>query len=114
MRKEIDLSKEEIHKLFSQNRHECKHRILSFLNCGVDVVIDRYSYSGIAYSVASGLDTDWCKSHEKDLPIPDIVFFLDIDPWKASQRFGYGKERFEKLEFQKNVMGYVGCEKRSG
>lgn len=33
----------------------------SKLKAGTTLVIDRYSYSGVAFSVAKGLDLDWCK-----------------------------------------------------
>lgn len=103
LRGEINMEKEEIHKLFSQNRQEFRLTILYLMNLGVNVIVDRYSHSGFAYSIASGLKFDWCKENEKDLPCPDVVFFLDVDPWDATKRFGYGEERYEKLEFQKSV-----------
>lgn len=33
----------------------------SKLREGITLVIDRYSYSGVAFSAAKGLDLDWCK-----------------------------------------------------
>ncbi|CAI7925412.1 unnamed protein product [Closterium sp. NIES-54] len=47
---------------------------------GTTLVVDRYSFSGIAFSAAKGLDVQWCKSTEVGLPAPDIVIYLDIDP----------------------------------
>jgi len=34
---------------------------------------------------------------------PDLVIYLDVQPEKASERGGYGGERYEKVEFQKRV-----------
>jgi dTMP kinase len=31
------------------------------LRAGTTLVVDRYSYSGVAFSAAKGLDLDWCK-----------------------------------------------------
>lgn len=31
------------------------------LRSGTTLVVDRYSYSGVAFSSAKGLDTEWCK-----------------------------------------------------
>ena len=28
---------------------------------GVTLIVDRYSYSGVAFSAAKGLDVEWCK-----------------------------------------------------
>lgn len=33
----------------------------SKLKAGTTLVIDRYSYSGVAFSAAKGLDLSWCK-----------------------------------------------------
>lgn len=63
----------------------------------------RYSYSGIAYSSAKGLDLDWCTTCDKGLPTPDLVFYLDLAPERAATRGDYGAERYEKVEFQQKV-----------
>jgi dTMP kinase len=48
------------------------------LNSGCNLVIDRYAYSGTAYTaVKEGNDFEWCKKCDEGLPKPDIVFFLD-------------------------------------
>ncbi|CAI5507574.1 unnamed protein product, partial [Closterium sp. Naga37s-1] len=70
---------------------------------GTTLVVDRYSFSGIAFSAAKGLDVQWCKSTEVGLPAPDIVIYLHIDPQYAAERGGYGGERYEKVEFQQRV-----------
>lgn len=31
------------------------------LKSGTTLIVDRYSYSGVAFSSAKGLDIDWCK-----------------------------------------------------
>ncbi len=73
------------------------------LNEGVNIVMDRYAYSGVAYSAAKGLDLDWCKAPDHGLPEPDIVLFVDLPPEVAAARAGYGEERYEPLEFQVKV-----------
>ncbi|EKX33981.1 hypothetical protein GUITHDRAFT_43854, partial [Guillardia theta CCMP2712] len=92
-----------VHLLFSANRWEAAAEILRSLREGRHVVVDRYSFSGLAYSIAQGLGRDWCFSWEVGLPAPDVVFLLDIDPSAAAQRPGYGKERYEKVELQQRV-----------
>lgn len=31
------------------------------LRDGITLIVDRYSYSGVAFSAAKGLDIEWCK-----------------------------------------------------
>ena len=31
------------------------------LKSGTSLIVDRYSYSGVAFSAAKGLDIEWCK-----------------------------------------------------
>ncbi|XP_050382597.1 thymidylate kinase isoform X1 [Argentina anserina] len=92
-----------IHLLFSANRWEKRSLMESKLKSGTTLVVDRYSYSGVAFSSAKGLDIEWCKSPEIGLLAPDVVLYLDIPPEKAAERGGYGVERYEQLEFQKKV-----------
>jgi len=65
--------------MFSANRWELRDRILGEINKGVNVILDRYAFSGVAYSAAKGLSLEWCKGSDRGLPKPDIVFFLSID-----------------------------------
>ncbi len=58
LQNEVDYEKELIHLLFSINRWELNKTIRQRLSEGVDVLLDRYAFSGIAYSHAHGLDFD--------------------------------------------------------
>ncbi|KAF5198217.1 Thymidylate kinase [Thalictrum thalictroides] len=92
-----------IHLLFSANRWEKRSLMESKLKSGTTLIVDRYSYSGVAFSSAKGLDIEWCKAPEIGLLAPDLVLYLDIPPEKAAERGGYGGERYEQLEFQQKV-----------
>ncbi|XP_024982269.1 thymidylate kinase isoform X1 [Cynara cardunculus var. scolymus] len=92
-----------IHLLFSANRWEKRSLMEAKLKSGTSLIVDRYSYSGVAFSAAKGLDIEWCKAPEVGLLAPDLVVYLDIPPEKAAERGGYGGERYEQLEFQQNV-----------
>ncbi|KAK4477331.1 hypothetical protein RD792_016548 [Penstemon davidsonii] len=92
-----------IHLLFSANRWEKRSLMESKLRSNTTLIVDRYSFSGVAFSSAKGLDLDWCKAPEAGLLAPDLVVYLDISPEKAAERGGYGGERYEQLEFQKKV-----------
>lgn len=93
-----------MHLLFSANRWEFNTQIRQSLLEGETVVIDRYSYSGIAYSCAKkGLTIDWCCEPEKGLPQPDLVIFLELPKEAQYKRQGFGEERFETEEMQELV-----------
>ncbi|GBP77255.1 Thymidylate kinase [Eumeta japonica] len=98
-----ELTDEVVHLLFSANRWEKEKEIIQTLNLGTTLVIDRYCYSGVAFSAAKGLDMNWCKAPDAGLPLPDKVFFLTMPLESAQHRNGYGEERYEVLDFQKKV-----------
>eukprot|EP00462_Mataza_sp_D1_P001544 CAMPEP_0175095532 /NCGR_PEP_ID=MMETSP0086_2-20121207/4209_1 /TAXON_ID=136419 /ORGANISM="Unknown Unknown, Strain D1" /LENGTH=217 /DNA_ID=CAMNT_0016368793 /DNA_START=141 /DNA_END=794 /DNA_ORIENTATION=- len=92
-----------IHLLFSANRWEAATKIRSLLDAGTTLVVDRYSYSGVAFSVSKGLDRVWCMNPEIGLPKPDVVLYLTLSVEEAEKRGGFGQERYEKAEMQKKV-----------
>jgi len=91
------------HLLFSANRWETSAAIRAHLAKGTHVIVDRYSASGIAYSIANGLDPDWCTHSDRGLPTPDAVLYLDVTAEQAEKRAGFGGERYERREFQERV-----------
>ena len=99
-----ELDDNTIHMLFCTNRWEHKNWILKTLSDGINVIVDRYAFSGVAYSVSKGQNINWCKNGDIGLPQPDIVFFQDIVAEEAAKRGDYGQERYEKLDFQLEVM----------
>ncbi|PXF48901.1 Thymidylate kinase [Gracilariopsis chorda] len=92
-----------LHLLFSANRWEKASQIRQALRRGETVVLDRYAYSGIAYSVAKGLPLTWCKCADEGLPAPDVVVFLHLSPEAAAKRADYGSERYENKHMQTAV-----------
>ncbi|TIC31845.1 putative thymidylate kinase [Wallemia mellicola] len=103
LQSKTELNDKAIHLLFSANRWELSQYIIDTINSGTTIIADRYAYSGVAYSIAKGLDYDYCKSPDKGLPIPDKVFFLDLPPQLAQRREDYGEERYESLDIQTRV-----------
>lgn len=73
--KDLNDSRELIHLLFSANRWALASQIREELKNGTTLVVDRYSYSGITYSLAKGLDPLWTCQPEVGLPRPDLVIF---------------------------------------
>lgn len=103
LRSDEDTRPEVVHLLFSANRWELADEIRGYLSLGVTVVLDRYAYSGAAYSSAKGLDARWCVSPDIGLPRPDVVVYLDIKLTTQAEREGWGEERYERTEFQRKV-----------
>lgn len=104
--KTFELPDQAVHLLFSANRWEMAERIKQLLLRGTHVVLDRYVYSGIAYSAAKHtdkMDRSWCLQPDKGLPRPDLTIFLTSDDAENELRAGFGEERYEKSEFQREV-----------
>jgi len=99
-----ELDDRAIHLLFSANRWETEKQIQRSLAAGTNIIIDRYAYSGVAFSAAKpGLSLNWCKQPDVGLPRPDLVVFMDVTEEVAKQRGGFGEERYEVAEFQRRV-----------
>ena len=95
-----------IHLLFAANRWEKRAAMEAKLAEGVTLVVDRYSYSGVAFTAAKGipgLDLEWCKSPEVGLLRPDAVLYLNMPVEAAAARGGFGEERYETSDLQKAV-----------
>lgn len=71
------------------------------------MVIDRYYFSGVVYSVAKDnptLDFAWARGPDVGLPRPDVCIFLDISEEAAAKRGGgYGEEKYENKRMQSRV-----------
>lgn len=101
--KKSDFSDQGIHLLFTLNRWEARQEMEDKLMDGTTLVVDRYSYSGVAFSAAKGLSLDWCKTPEAGLLRPDLVLYLNLDAEALSKRMGWGDERYDIPEFQRKV-----------
>uniref|UniRef100_A0A182YBY4 Thymidylate kinase n=2 Tax=Anopheles stephensi TaxID=30069 RepID=A0A182YBY4_ANOST len=103
-----DFTDEGIHLLFTLNRWERMKEMEKALKNGVNLIVDRYSYSGVAFSSAKGLDLEWCKAPEAGLLKPDLVILLTLSPEALARRGGFGDERYEVPAFQKKVIEKYG------
>lgn len=103
LRKEIDLCEKALHLAFSANRWEKAEFIQEQIANGIDVICDRYAFSGVAYSIAKGMDVNWVKQADVGLPQPDAVFFFKVSPEVARLRGGFGQERLENESLQQKV-----------
>ena len=99
-----DVPPRAVSMLFAANRHEFAPAIVDMLNRGTHVVLDRSSFSGIAYAMSLGLEKDYCETLEAGLPCPDAVFNLSTPPPSAMEtRHDWGSERYDTTEAQDRV-----------
>ncbi|XP_031174057.1 thymidylate kinase [Sander lucioperca] len=104
LEKKSDLEDHTVHLLFSANRWELVPLIKKKLEQGTTLVIDRYAFSGVAFTSAKpGFCLDWCMKPDVGLPKPDLVMFLQLSPAEAALRGQFGEERYETSVFQKAV-----------
>ncbi|CAH1781094.1 unnamed protein product [Owenia fusiformis] len=104
LEKKSELEDHAVHLLFSANRWELVPKMLRLLNSGTTLIVDRYAYSGVAFTGAKpGFDLQWCKQPDVGLPKPDQVLYLTLSPEEASKRAAFGTERYENTEFQERV-----------
>jgi dTMP kinase len=74
-----DLDDAAIHLLFSANRWESVQSIKQRIAQGETLVLDRYCFSGVAFTAAKETHTlEWCKGPDRGLPKPDVVCYLDV------------------------------------
>jgi len=105
LKRKIDFNDHTIHLLFSANRWECIDSMRKKLLQGYTLIVDRYAYSGVAFSQAKGLDKVWCQSCDIGLLKPDLVLYFHRE--KQSNCLSYtGDERYETKQFQEKVESY--------
>lgn len=95
-------------KLFLLDREDdSKRNILPAINDRKMIIMDRYYYSNAAYQGAMGLNP-WnivALNREKEFPVPDRVYLLDISPEDALRRVtgrnknAHDRDIFEQGEF---------------
>ena len=105
LKKNITLTDQSIHLLFSANRWELSNKILLKLKSSINIICDRYAYSGIAYSLAkkkTKLTMEFCKMSDKGLPKPDMICFL-MNSSQVSIDF-QNAEIYEQNGFQQRVL----------
>ncbi|KAJ7993410.1 hypothetical protein DPEC_G00272150 [Dallia pectoralis] len=94
-----------VHLLFSANRWELVPLMKEKLEQGITLVVDRYAFSGVAFTSAKpGFTLDWCMKPDVGLPKPDLVMFLKVNPAEAARRGHFGTERYENCAFQNIVL----------
>ena len=93
-------------RLFIEDRnYHIKNIITPALEAGITVLCDRYKYSTIIYQTAQGGKEDTLLELHKGMPIPDVVFVIDIPAKTALERMKRKTDVFEKEEFLSELKG---------
>ncbi|XP_062521689.1 thymidylate kinase-like [Corticium candelabrum] len=104
LEKTRELDDAAIHLLFAANRWEARPRMQHLLDSGTTLVVDRYAFSGVAFTAAKqSFSLEWCKQPDRGLIRPDLVIYLELPVDAAVKRAEYGAERYEKVDFQRRV-----------
>lgn len=82
----IDLDSRAAHLLFAANKWESRGGINGKISEGVNLILNRYRASNLAYGVAHGLPVRWLTSLEDGLPATDVVIVLDIPSTVSFER----------------------------
>ncbi|XP_054976950.1 thymidylate kinase isoform X1 [Sorex araneus] len=105
LEKKRDVEDHSVHLLFSANRWEQVPLIKEKLSQGITLVVDRYAFSGVAFSSAKeDFSLHWCKQPDVGLPKPDLVVFLQLALADATKRSAFGQERYEDRPFQERAL----------
>ncbi|XP_038172952.1 LOW QUALITY PROTEIN: thymidylate kinase-like [Arvicola amphibius] len=104
LEKKTELEDHSVHLFFSANRWEQVPLIKAKLNQGVNLVLNRYAFSGVAFtSVKENISLNWCKQSDVGLPKPDLILFLQLQLLDAAARGEFGLERYETGTLQEQV-----------
>uniref|UniRef100_A0A1I7VPQ3 Thymidylate_kin domain-containing protein n=1 Tax=Loa loa TaxID=7209 RepID=A0A1I7VPQ3_LOALO len=106
LKKEVEMEPKEAHLVFAANRQALMPLMVKELLKGTHLVVDRYAYSGIAYTLAKGADNvtmEWAKLADMGELKPDCVIYFNLSFEEAQKRSGFGDERFDSGSFQGKV-----------
>jgi len=108
LRGEIRLTADTMARLFAADRGEHlfgQGGVAEQIASGKAVFSDRYLFSSLAYQAEAG-NGDLPRELNRDFPLPEYLFFFDIDPEISMDRVERRAEKleiYEKREFQKRV-----------
>ena len=75
---------------------QLEHKIMPALQAGYIVLADRYIYTLMARNTIRGIRRMWSADLYGFAPIPDLVFYLNVDPFKLVHRVF---EKHQQLDY---------------
>ena len=95
---------QQIHTLLAENRRERLSDIQQALYQNKIIVMNRYYESNMIYGMANGLDVQWLKDLDSEMPKSDMVILLDISASESFRR-KHTRDIFETdVQFMENVV----------
>lgn len=77
---------------------QLEHKILPALQAGYVVLADRYIYTLMARNTVRGIGRLWSSNLYSFALIPDLTFYLDVDPFKLVHRVFAKKQSLDYYE----------------
>lgn len=109
----LNIDLETLQLVFSADRADDlnkKDGIIDRLKLDYLVILDRFSWSTLAYGFASGLDVNYLTAIQSKFPLPDLTFYLNTPVQVCLTRMGetrLGMDLFETQEqLEKVSRGY--------
>lgn len=91
-------------QMFVEDRKlHVKNIISENIRKGMFVISDRYSFSTLAYQQTQGVPINELLKMHKGLPIPDIIFVIDVPAEVAMKRMKKDTVRKAEHKFEKNI-----------
>ena len=95
---------QQIHTLLAENRKERLPDIQQALYQNKIIVMNRYYESNMIYGMANGLDVQWLKDLDSEMPKSDMVILLDISASESFRR-KHTRDIFETdVQFMEDVV----------
>ena len=105
-----------VHLLYAANRWEVAEKFEREIRSGMNVLVNRYWPSNLAYGTSHGLPVEWLSCLDQGLPKPYLVIILDISPRTSLIRKTEARDVYEgDLGYLKNVRrAYLRLARRYG
>jgi len=84
-----------VHLLYAANRWEVAEDLEGEIQGGMNVIVNRYWPSNLAYGISHGLSSEWLSCLDRGLPKPRLVIVLDISPTTSLKRKMKGRDVHE-------------------
>ena len=93
-------------EMFTNDRKKHVSELISpTINQGIHVISDRYSFSTLSYQQTQGVPINELLAMHKGLPIPDLIFVIDVPAKVALERMKKDAKRDKGKEhkFEKDI-----------
>lgn len=77
---------------------QLEHKIIPALQSGYVVLADRYIYTLMARNTVRGIRRKWSSDLYSFALVPDLVFYLDVDPFKLVHRVFEKRQQLDYYE----------------